>query len=85
MEEVFPLLSAWVSLEDLSLSCIPVSSSSTNTLTAQVDEEIRRAYEIDNWSVMSQDWTNYLFATDMTPNFTPFLGSSSSSTLFYGF
>ena len=60
--------------EDLS-KLHTVSSSATNTLTAQVDEEIRRVYEIDNWSVMSQEWTNYLFTTDMTPNFTPFLGS----------
>ena len=80
MEEIFTLLSAWVSLEDLS-KLHTVSSSATNTLTDQLDEEIRRVYEIDNWSVMSQEWTNYLFMTDMTPNFTAFLGSSGSTTV----
>ena len=28
-----------------------------------------------------REWTNHLFTTNMTPNFTPFLGSSSSSTV----
>ena len=45
MEEIFPLVSGWVSFEDVS-KLHSVSSSSANTLAAQVDEEILRAYEI---------------------------------------
>ena len=49
MEEILPPVSARVSLEELS-KLHALSSSSANTLAAQLDEEILRAYEIDNWS-----------------------------------